>query len=175
MKKLLFIIPLVILLCFAIGCEKEDDDVAEEAKPVVDIEAEKAAVKTLVDEWMRCFETEDIETFSNIIAHDPDMVNFGTDAAERWIGWEALQDSVQRQFESTENVIVSTRDLIIFVHKAGEVAWFSMLMDMEGMAQGEPFSLEGMRLTGVFEKRDGNWFAVQIHGSVPVSGQAIEY
>ena len=174
MKKLLLIVPLVFLLCFAFSCQKAEE-VAEEAKPVVDIEAEKAAVKTLVDEWMHCMETEDIETFSNLIAHDPDMVNFGTDAAERWVGWEALLDSIQKQFESTENVIVSTRDQVIFVHKAGEVAWVSMLMDMEGMAQGEAFSLEGMRLTGVFEKRDANWVIVQIHGSVPVSGQAIEY
>jgi uncharacterized protein (TIGR02246 family) len=175
MKKLLLIVPLVFLLCFAFGCQKQAEEVAEEAKPVVDIEAEKTAVKTLIDEWLHCFETEDTETFSNIIAHDPDMVNFGTDAAERWVGWEALQDSVQKQFESTENVIVSTKDQVIFVHKAGEVAWFSLLVDMEGLAQGEPFSSEGMRLTGVFEKRDGNWVVVQIHGSVPVSGQAIKY
>jgi ketosteroid isomerase-like protein len=174
MKKLLLIVPLVFLLCFAFGCKKAEE-VAEEAKPVVDLEAEKAAVKTLVDEWMHCFETEDIETFSNLIAHDPDLVNFGTDAAERWVGWEALRDSVQKQFESTENVIVSTKDQVIFVHKAGEVAWFSMLVDMEGIAQGEPFRQEGMRLTGVLEKLDGNWVVVQIHASVPVSGQAIEY
>lgn len=31
MKKLFLIIPLVILLCFAFGCEKEDDNAAEEA------------------------------------------------------------------------------------------------------------------------------------------------
>ena len=174
MEKLLLIVPLVFLLCFAFSCQKAEE-VAEEATPVVDIGAEKAAVKTLVDEWMRCFETEDIETFSNLIAHDPDMVNFGTDAAERWVGWEALHNSIQKQFESTENTVVSTRDMAIFVHEAGEVAWFSFRIDMEGLAQGEPFSLEGMRPTGVSEKRDGNWIVVQIHASVPVSGQAITY
>ena len=31
MKKRFLIIPLVILLCFSFGCEKEDDDAAEEA------------------------------------------------------------------------------------------------------------------------------------------------
>ena len=31
MKKLLTIIPLVILLCFTFSCEKEDEDLAEEA------------------------------------------------------------------------------------------------------------------------------------------------
>jgi len=55
MKKLLMIIPLVFLLCFAFGCQKK----AEEAKPTVDIEAEKSAVKALIDDWIKCIETED--------------------------------------------------------------------------------------------------------------------
>jgi len=32
-----------------------------------------------------------------------------------------------------------------------------------------------MRVTGVLEKRDGNWVFVQFHISAPISGQVFEY
>lgn len=46
MKKLLMIIPLVILLCFTVGCQKKREEVTE-AKPVVDVEADVEAIKSL--------------------------------------------------------------------------------------------------------------------------------
>jgi ketosteroid isomerase-like protein len=169
MKKLLMILPLVILLCFTFGCQ------AYEEKPAVDIEAEKAAVKTVLDEWIQCFETKDMELGSKIIAHDDDLVVFGTDAAEHFIGWEPFKESLQKQFDAAENVDASIREELVKVHKSGEVAWISCLLDMEVTSLGESFSLEGMRLTGVMEKRNGNWVIVQIHASVPVAGQAVKY
>ena len=32
-----------------------------------------------------------------------------------------------------------------------------------------------LRFAGVLEKRNGNWVIVQIHASMPVEGQAVEY
>lgn len=172
MKKLLMVIPLVFLLCFTFGYQ-QSEEVAEE--PAVDIEAEKAAVRAVLDDWIKCIETEDIELFSKIIAHDDDMVSFGTDAAEHWVGWESIKESVQKQFESVENADISIRELVIKVHNSGEVAWVSLLMDFKGEAMGEPFSVEGMRVTGVMEKRNGNWVFVQSHSSMPVTGQVVKY
>jgi len=173
MKKLLTVIPLVILLCFTFGCQQKGEEVAEEA--VIDIEAEKAAVKTMLDEWIQCIETEDMELASKIFASDDDLVAFGTDAAEHFIGWEPFKESLQKQFDAAENVDASTREEVVKVHKSGEVAWISFLLDMEVTSLGESFSLEGMRLTGVMEKRNGNWVVVQVHASVPVAGQAVKY
>jgi len=173
MKKLLMIITLVILLCFTFSCQKQGEEVAEE--PVIDIEAEKAAVKTVLEEWIQCFETEDMELASKIIAPDDDLVVFGTDAAEHFIGWELFKESLQKQFDAAENVDASIIEELVKVHKSGEVAWISCLLDMEVTSLGESFSLEGMRLTGVMEKRNGNWVIVQLHASVPVAGQAVKY
>ncbi len=172
MKKLLMILTLVFLLCFTIGCQKAEE-VAEE--PVVDIEAEKVAVKAWTDDFVTSWETGDMELFSKIVAHDDDMVAFGTDAAEHFIGWEPLIESMQKQIDASENVQITTRELSIKVHKSGDVAWVSFLMDLKGESMGEPFSLEGMRFTGVIEKRNGNWLIVQIHASIPVAGQAVKY
>ncbi len=169
MKKLLMIIPLVILLCFTFGCQ------AYKEKPAVDIEAEKAAVKAVFDDWIKCGETEDMELFSKIIAPDDDMVVIATDAAEYFIGQEPFKKSMQQQFDAFEKMEFSIKELSIKVHKSGEVAWLSSQFDVKVTAKDEIVSLEGMRFTGVMEKRTGNWVIVQIHASVPVVGQAVEY
>jgi hypothetical protein len=72
-----------------------------------------------------------------------------TGAAERWVGYESLENSMKKQFESTEENKGTSRERVITVHKSGEVAWWSELWDWKGKAQGQPFALEGMRLTGV--------------------------
>ena len=175
MKKLLLILPLVFLLCFTFGCQKQAEEVAVEPEPAVDIEAEKAEVKALIDDFVLGWETDDSELFSKIFAHDDDMTMFGTDAAEHFVGWEPIKESIQKQFDASENIQVATRELSIKVHKSGEVAWVSYLMDLKGESMGEPFSIEGMRITVVMEKRNGNWLIVQVHASVPVAGQAVKY
>jgi uncharacterized protein (TIGR02246 family) len=166
------IIPLVFLLCFTFSCQ-QGEEVAEE--PVVDIEAEKAAVKAVFDDWLICLETEDIELFSKIIAPDDDMVVIATDAAEYFIGQEPFKESMQKQFDAFEKMEFSIKELSIKVHRSGEVAWLSSQLDVKVTAKDEILSLEGMRFTGVMEKRTGNWVIVQLHASVPVVGQVVEY
>jgi ketosteroid isomerase-like protein len=175
MKKLVMVIPLVFLLCFGFCCQQQVEEVAEAPEAEVDIEAEKAAVKSMTDDFVTSWETEDMELFSRIFAHDDDMVIFGTDAVEHFVGWEQMKESMQNQIDAAESIQVATKDLSIKVHKSGEVAWVSLLMDLKGESMGEAFSIEGIRLTGVMENRDGNWLIVQLHASIPVEGQAIEY
>jgi uncharacterized protein (TIGR02246 family) len=159
----------VVVLVFAVGI------LAQTAAKSVDLKAAKVAVNSVLDQWIQMAVTENLELFSKLIAHDPDMVSFGTDAAERWVGYESFENAMKKFFESTEESKGTSRERVITVHKSGEVAWWSELYDATGKAQGEPFALEGMRVTGVLEKRNGNWVIVQVHTSVPVSGQAIKY
>ena len=58
MKKLIMILPLVILLCFTFGCQKVEE-VAEE--PAVDVEADIAAIKSLLDEFETSLNVGDME------------------------------------------------------------------------------------------------------------------
>ena len=174
MKKLLMILTLVFLLCLTFSCQQQGEEVAEEPM-VINIEAEKTAVKAWFDDFVTSWQTEDLDLFSKIIAHDDDMIMFGTDAAEHFVGWEPVIESMRKQFDASENVHISTKELSIKVHKSGEVAWLSFLMDLKVESMGEPFSIEGMRFTGVLEKRNGNWLFVQGHASLPVAGQAVKY
>lgn len=138
--------------------------------PKVDIQAEKAKVRSVVDQFEQFWETQDMELLSRIMAHDVDMVNYGSDAAEHFVGWEALKESVEKMLLSLENTKITVKDQVIKVHPSGSVAWFSQVWDWDLVIEGRPVHSDGQRLTGVLEKRNGNWVFVQFHNSVPVSG-----
>ena len=135
-------------------------------------EAEQANVKHTIDQLVRAFENKDTTLVPGIFAHDPDMVSFGTDSAEHWVGWEALRQNVDQEIAAYEDTKITIRDQAIKIHPSGKVAWFSEIADWDLKAGGKPVHLTGTRITGVLEQRDGNWVIVQFHGSVPVSGQA---
>lgn len=143
--------------------------------PQVDLESEEAAVKTVLDQFAQMVATEDMELLSQLMAHDPDIIIFGTDAAERWVGYQALKESMEAQFASFDDTRMAERDQVIRVHSSGAAAWFSEVVDWDLTVAGEAVSIEGMRVTGVLEKRNGSWVLVQWHASVPVAGQLVEY
>ena len=162
MKNFILIVAIAFLVMS--GCTQK-----------VDLEAEKAQVKAVIDQNIQMLVNGDLELMSKIYAHDADMVFFGTDAAERMVGWETIKEVMQKQFAGSETKKVSVRDEVIKVHNSGKVAWFSGILDWDVIADGQPVKLEGVRATSVFEKRNGNWVFVQAHLSVPVSGQAFKY
>ena len=139
-------------------------------KTLVDIKAEKAKVKSVVHQFEQFWETQDMELLSRIMAHDADMVNYGSDAAEHFVGWEALKESLERMLPSLENIKITVRNQVIKVHPSGNLAWFSQVWDWDLVIEGQPVHSAGQRLTGVLEKRNDNWVFVQFHNSVPVSG-----
>lgn len=143
--------------------------------PPVDMAAEQDAVKTVVDEFPEVLESENMDLFSTIMAHDDDMVAFGTDAAERWVGYEQIRRALEAQFAAFDSAVLVVRDQVIHVNPQGTTAWVSELMDWEIRAGDNRMVLQGSRFTGVLEKRDGHWVFVQFHVSMPVEGQAVSY
>ena len=65
MKKLFMILSLVLLLCFAFACEKEDDDVS-----VVDIAAERAAVNQAIEALNNAYSSKDVDALLALMADD---------------------------------------------------------------------------------------------------------
>lgn len=140
----------------------------------VDLVAERAAAKAVVDMWLQVWETRDMALFDRAFSHDPDMIIFGTDASEYWVGYEMARKSIEHQlgvFEDTEGTV---RNQVVKVHDSGEVAWFTEMMDMSVTSGGERMDLM-IWFSGVLEKRAGTWTIVQFHASVPVAGQAVAY
>ena len=145
-----------------------------EEEPPVDLVAEQAAATAAVDMWEQIWEDEDMALFDQAFSHDPDMIIFGTDEAEYWVGYEMARESIEFQLGVYEDTEGTVRNQIVKVHDSGEVAWFTEMMDLGVTSGGERMDLT-IWFSGVLEKRDGTWTIVQFHSSVPVAGQAIEY
>lgn len=143
-------------LLISVGCAQK-----------ADIAVEKSEVKSLLNQNIQMIETEDAQLLSKIFAHDADMVIFGTNAAERVVGYDALKAVMAAQFEATEVSQLSVKDRVIEVHESGRVAWFSEIIDWRIVSGGQTEKLNGVRGTGVLEKRNGRWVIVQLHYSVP--------
>jgi ketosteroid isomerase-like protein len=144
--------------------------------PKADIQAEKAAVRAIIDSLKTASETNNSDILATIFSHSPDNIFFGTDSAERWVGYEPFMDAQKRGFASIEQGSqITMRDVVVGINSGGDAAWVSGLMDWKGRSQGQPFAFAGLRFTAVLEKQNSRWSIVHLHGSVPVSGQAIKY
>jgi ketosteroid isomerase-like protein len=144
--------------------------------PKADIQAEKAAVRAIIDSLKTASETNNSDILARIVSHSSDNVFFGTDSAERWVGYESIIDAFKRTIASVEpGSQMTLRDVVVGVSSDGDAAWVSYLTDWKGKSQGQPFEFYGLRGTAVLEKQNGKWNIVHVHASVPVSGQAIKY
>tara|TARA_B100001287_G_scaffold227717_1_gene197700 strand:+ start:1052 stop:1531 length:480 start_codon:yes stop_codon:yes gene_type:complete len=129
----------------------------------------------VISKMWESFVQGDHKMFAETMAQDTDMVTFGTDASERWDGWDDLQKSVKNQFDAFDILHVKRMNKKLNLSNSGEVAWFSEIVDWEFLVEGKKQIIEGVRYTGVMEKRENEWKIVQFHSSVGVSGQVIAY
>jgi ketosteroid isomerase-like protein len=159
--------------------QNQNNDIIREedsSNPIVaDFEKERAAVSERIDQWFRAIDLKDAEMLEEVICDDPGMLFFGTDVQERWIGRDDFIAAQKDFFIATSNSRIDIYNKTIQISNSGTVAWTSCMMDWDIMAGEQPIHLEGLRLTSVFEKREGKWVLVQGHGSQPVSGQMVAY
>ena len=133
------------------------------------------SAEATIDKMWDSFQKGSVEMFSETMARDEDMISFGTDVAERWQGWVSLKQSIEKQFGSLEVLSIKRQNKTIKYSQLKDTAWFSEVVSWEVMNGGEKALIEGIRFTGVLEKRGTNWLIVQFHTSVGVAGQVIEY
>ena len=69
MKKLLMIIPLVILLCFAFGCQ-QGEEVAEEVGVKALSDEDVAAIKASTEAYMQAVRSEDSAALAALYTED---------------------------------------------------------------------------------------------------------
>jgi ketosteroid isomerase-like protein len=155
--------------------EKEGKELETPKAEVLDIEKEKAAVSAKLDQWFRAIDVKDVEMLEETICDDAEVVFFGTDAQERWIGRDDFMAAQKEFFKATSDSRMEIYNKTVQLSQSGTVAWASCMMNWDIMSEDQPIHLEGLRLTCTFEKRDGRWVIVQGHASVPVSGQMIAY
>ena len=155
MKKVTLVL-LFLSLAFFYSCQK--------TAPAVDIEAEKAQIQSVLSNYVASIENEDMDLYAKCVAHDADMVNFGS-MGDPIMGWEALQQVIQGQNAALSETKISVAGVKIHVSEEGKLAWGTCLWDF-GTRMGESPVSFPIRCTWILEKREGIWIIVHFHKSI---------
>ena len=153
MKKLLTIIPLVFLLCFTFSCQQAEE-VAEE--PVVDIDADIAAIKEMGNQYAVAINTGDFELWISLWADDG--VQMPPETLAR-IGKEQIREAMTPVFEqmTLDITITSIEDAKVY----GDLGLTrcNYTLDVTPKAGGETIHAmrDGKALTLYEKQSDGSW------------------
>jgi len=156
MRKV-YVLFLALALMLTVSCQQK-----------ADIEAEKAKVKVVLDEYVTSIENEDMDLYAKNFAPDPQMVNFGGFGAPI-AGWDALKKVIEDQNAALAETKITVSDLAIHVSETGNLAWATCLWNLKAIMGGNPVELP-VRCTWILEKRDNRWIIVHFHKSMAASG-----
>jgi ketosteroid isomerase-like protein len=129
------------------------------------LEAEAAAIRSVLNEYVTAVELGDIERYARVVDHEPSMVNFGTDVSERIVGWTALKNSMETQFAGLKNTRIEVGDVTVTITPEGGFAWATSMWTFRATAGGQPMTLP-VRCSWVLARRGATWTIVHFHKSV---------
>jgi ketosteroid isomerase-like protein len=132
-----------------------------------DLNREKMEAGALLDKYIRAFESRDLALASEVYAHDRDLIVYGSSPSDRRLGWRQTEEYLRDYFISAESIEVALKERDIKVHASGDVAWFAQVLTWKEVEGGKTYTMDGLRISGVLEKRDGVWRIVQLHASGP--------
>ena len=155
----------VFLLFGIVGCAKT---------PVtVDSDKSMTEVQNAIGKAYEIWETKDIDSVKEIYAEN--VVAFGTDESEYWKGIDEFEPSIKTQMTAINDLNFNFKNETIHISPSGDMASYSHKVDMTFTSQGEPGKLKDVRVSGVLVKKGSSWKHVQLHWSIGVKGQVIEY
>lgn len=128
---------------------------------------EVTKVEMVLERYVIASEKQDLDLIRNIWAPDTNIMVIGTEGTERLIGWSEIQDAFRKQFAAIEQPYLSVHDQVVSINSTGTTAWFSEILNYSYIRGNKSVNLEGVRFTGVLERRDSTWYIVQSHLSLP--------
>ena len=146
MRKLLMILPLVLVLCLAFACQKTEE-VAEES--VVDIVAEEAAVREALMTMSKDFSELDLEGLISSWADDVIGV----------VGLrnkEASSERFKKIFSEGNIWTLKSVDKVV-VSASGDLAYTIHSSESERIVEGETRVLTSANLNVWKKQADGSW------------------
>ncbi len=136
-------------------------------KQKADHQDNKKAVANVLEKYVIANENQDFSMIEQIWAPDSDIILFGTNSEEKLMGWENIKRAIKQQFTSISETYISPTNQFIRIAPDQSVAWFAELLNYNFVYNGKAQSFEGVRFTGVMEKRNDGWKIVQAHLSIP--------
>lgn len=128
-------------------------------------EKEKAAVKSVLNDYVKSIENEDIGLYSKIFIHDPGMVNFGTGNKEKITGWDNLKKAIEDQNAALSGTKITQSDVNVNLSPDGQIAWATSLWNLSTKMDTTSVELP-VRCSWILEKTGGEWKFIHFHKSV---------
>ena len=153
---------IVVLLFGIVGCAT-----------TVDLDKTTVEVQNEIRRAYRMLETKDINSIKEI--YTKNVVAFGTDESEYWRGIDELEVAYKAVMTAINDLNFDFKNETIHISPSGDMASYSHKLDMTFTSQGEPGKLKDVRISGVLVKKGSSWEHVQVHWSIGVKGQVIEY
>jgi ketosteroid isomerase-like protein len=131
---------------------------------------EKAVIERVVRDSIMWALTKNVQMQKNTMAHDEDLLIIWTGSTHITKGWKEHEKSFETWLDPRFAAVrTEVRNLQVHLSRSGDVAWYSADLDDVVSWEGKAGKFgEGLRWTGVLEKRDGRWVIVQMHASLPV-------
>ncbi|MDA8569358.1 nuclear transport factor 2 family protein [Flavobacteriaceae bacterium] len=159
---------LLILLILCISCS---NDKKSETSNVDLMSIQVDANKFLDSQW-NWFEESSLEMAKKMFYEKGILI--GTDSSEFYTSWEELEPDIKSQL-AIPNVTVTTSDRTIFISEGGDMVSFSEILDLSFQMGEEIQTINGIRSSGAIKKMKGQWRIIQMHNSIGLDGQAVNY
>lgn len=126
----------------------------------------EAEIEHLLRAFAAAYAGRDLAAISALFAHDDAVVMYGTQANLHFVGWAALEGSLQKQFAVVEQVSLAHRDTHVRVLAGERAASVATLIDYRAVISGAPVEAAGIRATYALEQRGEGWRIVHMHWSI---------
>ena len=163
MKKNILFVTLALLIVLQ-SCTTSQ----QTKKVTVNRSQELKAIENVLEQYIVANENKDLSLVEQIWAPDGDIILYGTSSSDRLMGWNNIRNAFKNQFETLDNIFITTSEQYIKLNDTGNTAWFAEILKYNYMKDGKAKDLEGLRFTGVLKHcKDSKWRIVQAHLSIP--------
>ena len=129
-------------------------------------------INAFIDKQWNFMTNSSIEEAKNTFYNE--MTLIGTDKAEYYTSWSAMKTSIEAQMQIIDPKF-EKKNRRLFISDDGTMASYTEIIDFSFSVDGSTNSVKDVRSSGVIKKIGGEWKIVQIHTSVGVEGQAVDY
>lgn len=132
------------------------------------------AILEVIERFRTGWETGSAERVLSTVAQKDDMVMYGTDLAERWIGYDSMVEPTHAMVDAFENPRYTWGEGEPMVWVRGDTGWACGDLTIH-MDTGGKKVIVRMRSTFVVVRENGNWKIAHSHFSIGQEEPAAEY
>lgn len=153
MRKRILPFPLVVLLCLPFGCQDQSQEAAKGTE--VNVEADVAAIRTLLDEWVRLYNAGDFERLVAVFYAEQAII-ISPDVPVRK-GKDAILLGIQRNDELSQEHVDGSFAEDVRVSGDLAVAWGIDTGTSTPRSGGKPVKYTVNWLMAFERQSDGTW------------------